>query len=83
LEIYDGEFISELETIARRVRAHAVTMIYRAGSGHPGGSLSAVDILVALYFHLMKHDPKRPDWVERGTALRRSTRSSRRRATSP
>jgi transketolase len=65
LEIYDGEFISELETIARRVRAHAVTMIYRAGSGHPGGSLSAVDILVALYFHLMKHDPKRPDWVER------------------
>ncbi len=65
MEIYDGEFISELETIARRVRAHAVTMIYKAGSGHPGGSLSAVDILVALYFHLMKHDPKRPDWLER------------------
>lgn len=65
MEIYDGEFISELEAIARRVRAHAVTMIYRAGSGHPGGSLSAVDILVALYFHLMKHDPKRPDWLER------------------
>lgn len=65
MEIYDGEFISDLETIARRVRAHAVTMIYKAGSGHPGGSLSAADILVALYFHLMKHDPKRPDWLER------------------
>ena len=65
MEIYDGEFISELESIARRVRAHAVTMIYQAGSGHPGGSLSAVDILVAMYFHLMKHDPKRPDWPER------------------
>jgi len=65
LEVYDGEFIKELETIARKVRMHSIKMIYDAGSGHPGGSLSAVDILTALYFHIMKHDPKKPDWVDR------------------
>ena len=65
MEIYDGEFIGELESIAKRVRAHSIKMIYEAGSGHPGGSLSAVDILVALYFHIMKHDPKKPDWADR------------------
>jgi transketolase len=65
LEIYDGEFIGELESIAKKVRAHSIKMIYEAGSGHPGGSLSAVDILVALYFHIMKHDPKKPDWADR------------------
>lgn len=65
MEIYDGEFIGELESIAKKVRAHSIKMIYEAGSGHPGGSLSAVDILVALYFHIMKHDPKKPDWADR------------------
>jgi transketolase len=65
LEVYDGEFIKELETIARKVRLHSIEMIYGAGSGHPGGSLSAADILTALYFHLMKHDPKKPDWADR------------------
>jgi transketolase len=65
LEVYDGEFIRELEAIARKVRRHAVKMIYEAGSGHPGGSLSAIDIMVALYFHVMRHDPKKPDWPDR------------------
>ncbi|MGD9963642.1 MAG: transketolase [Thermoplasmata archaeon] len=65
LEIYDGEFIRELESIAKTVRRHSIRMIYKAGSGHPGGSLSAADIMVALYFHIMKHDPKRPDWPDR------------------
>ena len=65
MEIYDGEFIRELESIAKRVRRHAIRMIYLAGSGHPGGSLSGTDIMVALYFHIMKHDPKRPDWADR------------------
>ncbi len=65
MEIYDGEFIRELESIAKRVRRHSIRMIYQAGSGHPGGSLSGTDIMVALYFHIMKHDPKRPDWVDR------------------
>jgi len=65
LEVYNGEFIRELEATAKKVRRDAVQMIYEAGSGHPGGSLSAVDILTALYFHIMKHDPKRPDWPDR------------------
>lgn len=40
-------------------------MLGAAGSGHPGGSLSAADIVTALYFHLMRHDPKNPRWEER------------------
>ncbi len=65
LEIYDGEFIRELESIAKKVRRHSIRMIYEAGSGHPGGSLSGADIMTALYFHIMKHDPKKPDWPDR------------------
>lgn len=37
-------------------------MIYEAGGGHTGGSLSSIEILVALYFHAMRHDPANPDW---------------------
>jgi transketolase len=40
-------------------------MIGTAGSGHPGGSLSAADILTILYFKVLKHDPRNPDWAER------------------
>jgi transketolase len=45
---------------ARQMRRHILTMIAEAGSGHPGGSLSAVEILTALYFHELKHDPAHP-----------------------
>jgi transketolase len=54
----------ELERIAARVRRNIISMIGTAGSGHPGGSLSVTDILVALYFsvmHLRKEDPEWPD----------------------
>lgn len=58
--------IAELETIARRLREHIVRMTHAAQSGHPGGSLSAVEILTALYFGgVMRHDPTDPDWPER------------------
>jgi transketolase len=40
-------------------------MVAEANSGHPGGSLSAVEILCTLYFRVLNHDPKRPDWPER------------------
>ena len=40
-------------------------MLVEAGSGHPGGSLSSTDILTALYFKLMSHDPKKPNWSDR------------------
>lgn len=55
----------ELEQIARRVRRHIIQMIYDAGSGHPGGSLSATDIMVTLYFDVMNHRPAEPKWPDR------------------
>ncbi len=54
-----------LKRLARRVRRDVLAMIHRAGSGHPGGSLSAVEILLALYFGEMNHDPEEPKWPDR------------------
>ena len=60
------ERLRELEAVARRLRRHIITMTTAAGSGHPSSSLSAVEVLTALYFGgVMKYDPKRPDWPER------------------
>ncbi len=57
---------AELETVARRIREQIVRMTHAAQSGHPGGSLSAVEILTALYFGgVMRHDPANPAWPER------------------
>jgi len=57
--------IPELEKMAKQLRRHVITMIATAGSGHPGGSLSAADIVTALYFKVMRHDPKNPQWPGR------------------
>lgn len=57
--------IPQLEKMARQLRRDVITMIATAGSGHPGGSLSAADIVTALYFKVMHHDPKNPQWPER------------------
>jgi transketolase len=57
--------IPELENMARQLRRHVISMIATAGSGHPGGSLSAADIVTALYFKVMRHDPKNPQWPDR------------------
>jgi transketolase len=54
--------LEELQTIAKRVRRDIIEMIGAAGSGHPGGSLSAVEIVVQLYFDFMRLDPKNPKW---------------------
>ena len=56
---------ARLEAIARECRVQIIRMLTHAGSGHPGGSLSVIDLLVALYFGRLRHDPKRPDWPER------------------
>lgn len=55
-----SEKIKELEEKAKELRFHIIDMIYAAQSGHPGGSLSATDIMTALYFHAMNVDPKNP-----------------------
>jgi len=56
---------SELRRIARKLRVDVVRMIHRAGSGHPGGSLSVIDILVALFLAEMNCRPEEPDWPGR------------------
>ena len=57
--------IEELERKAQGLRCDVVKMCHYAGSGHPGGSLSAADIVTALYFHFMRIDPKNTKWDER------------------
>ena len=57
--------VPELGQKARLLRRHVITMIATAGSGHPGGSLSAADIVTALYFKVMRHDPKNPQLPDR------------------
>lgn len=50
---------------SQQIRRSILEMVHRANSGHVGGSLGATELVVALYYHLMKHDPQRPDWPER------------------
>src|SRR6187399_2245488 len=57
--------VEDLAAICRRTRRQIVEMITAAKSGHPGGSLSAVEILVALFFDKLRHDPKNPHWPDR------------------
>ena len=57
--------MEKLSKIAKKIRYDIVKMIGLAKSGHPGGSLSATDIIVALYYHIMKHDPKNPKMKDR------------------
>ncbi len=55
--------IIELKAMSRTVREDILNMVHKAGSGHPGGSLSATDLMVGLYFGgMMKIDPQNPDW---------------------
>jgi transketolase len=62
---YGKADIKELEEKAKQIRRLIIQMLAEAGSGHPGGSLSAVDLIVALYFSVLRHNPKDPDWLER------------------
>ena len=57
--------LEEMAATAKKLRRHVITMIGKAGSGHPGGSLSAADIITSLYFKVLRHDPANPRWAER------------------
>jgi len=57
--------VKQLEDKAKLIRRLIIQMIAQAGSGHPGGSLSATDLITALFFAVLKHDPKNPKWPER------------------
>ena len=57
--------INELEQKANSIRADIIAMLENAGSGHSAGPLGLADIFSALYFDVLKHDPKVPEWDER------------------
>jgi transketolase len=57
--------VPELEAMAATIRCDVIEMIAEAQAGHPGGSLSAADLVTALYFRLMRLDPANPDWPDR------------------
>ena len=59
------ETIAKLEDKARELRIDIVRTLHKSQSGHTGGSLSAIDMITALYFHKMRHDPEDPAWEER------------------
>ncbi|MBE0447409.1 MAG: transketolase [Actinobacteria bacterium] len=57
--------VLELEAIANTLRQDIIRMLVSVGSGHAGGPLGMAEVFAALYFHVMKHDPKNPFWDER------------------
>ena len=57
--------IPEMQALAKELRRDIIQTIYTAGSGHPGGSLSELEILIALYFNVMNHDAANPRWPDR------------------
>jgi len=61
--------VVQLETIANDIREDIIRMLEHAGSGHSAGPLGLADIFTALYFDILKHDPKKPDWDERDILL--------------
>lgn len=54
-----------IKNLARQIRRDIIEMIYHAGSGHPGGSLSSAEIMAVLYFYTLQHRPKEPSWEGR------------------
>ncbi len=63
--MHDEELIKDIKQKALEIRKWVIESVYRAGSGHPGGSLSSADIIACLYFHEMRHNPKDPHWEDR------------------
>jgi len=61
--------LQELELQAEQIREDIIRMLEHAGSGHSAGPLGLADIFTALYFDVLKHDPKNPDWEERDILL--------------
>lgn len=59
------EGVLSLESQANEIRQSIIEMLVAAGSGHTAGPLDMADVFTALYFHIMRHDPARPDWLER------------------
>ncbi|MDP2651432.1 MAG: transketolase, partial [bacterium] len=65
MAVITDEKIKELEEKANEIRIMLIDILEDAGSGHTAGPLDMADIFTTLYFHTLKHDPKKPDWPER------------------
>ena len=65
MEAFKKLDVCALKTMARTIRSDIVKMVHAAGSGHPGGSLSAADIVTALYFNVLDIKPEQPKWENR------------------
>ncbi len=61
--------IEQLELITNNIRQDIIKMLLKAGSGHTAGPLGLADIFSALYFDILKHDPKNPEWADRDILL--------------
>jgi transketolase len=61
--------VPQLEAKANEIREDIIRMLEKAGSGHSAGPLGLADIFAALYFRILKHDPKKPDWDQRDILL--------------
>ncbi|MEA1929340.1 MAG: transketolase [Patescibacteria group bacterium] len=68
VNLYDDK-VRELERVANDIRQSIIKMLVTAGSGHTAGPLGMADIFTALYFHLLKHDPKRHNWPGRDRVI--------------
>ncbi len=65
VEARRAELIAQLRELTRELRVDIIEMLTRAKSGHPGGSLSAIDIIATLFVGEMRHRPKEPTWPDR------------------
>lgn len=63
--VLQQELVQQLKEKAKEIRKSIIQMTGAAGSGHPGGSLSAADIVATLYFHELRINPQEPDWPDR------------------
>ena len=61
----DDKKIKFLEEMANTIRQDIIVELEAAGSGHTAGPLGMADVFTALYFHVLRHDPKKPDWLDR------------------
>ena len=66
---HDYSSFADLPALAKELRRDILNTICAAGSGHPGGSLSELEILIALYFRVMRHNPQNPHWPDRDRCI--------------
>ena len=64
-----AEDIKRLQSIVKKLRRHALDMIFKAQSGHIGGSFSLAEIITCLYFHVSKINPDKPNWPDRDRVI--------------